>query len=505
MARIKTKHRVWLGSLAILTLLAFTAVPVIAASSNTTKIYGVAVTPADSSDSLTTPPHPNSFGFAGSAGQVFKVKFSNLTPGNSSFNSFKFNAPADFVVTDAAVLGQGAGSTDPNLSAIVSWETGCHIGPSSTATPCPTSPTDSNVVFVQFLDPVSSTKAVHEFVTIAVTVTTPALASDCSGTDSTWASAPTPTSGPTVVYTGSNLSGDTFAQQSAYTTGTTTTLVGCLSLAWGQVPVNGLKSQDITPSPTVEVVDANNNIVTAATGTVTISIDGTSPSGATLTGNTATLSSGVATFLHLRGDKSGNYTVQASSGSLTSASAPFTLYDDGIACSETKTIVSNDGTTVVLERPASSDNNGDKCTEKVPFSLDVTNDTVDLLKDQAIVQDQEAKFILTITWAPVPAAYPDPYSALFDIDGSGPITARAPSLCHTDSLNKAQYPANPDGSGSFFPAGTAEFPWCLSSSTTVPVAPGTYTIPGTTTTVTGDGMQTTEIYLGAGDPTIRYK
>ena len=78
-------------------------------------------------------------------------------------------------------------------------------------------------------------------------------------------------------------------------------------LVWTQQPTAVAAGATMSPAVTVTVEDANGNVVTSASGTVTLAL--TVPGGATLTGGGATsVSSGVATFNGLKVDKVGTYT-----------------------------------------------------------------------------------------------------------------------------------------------------------------------------------------------------
>ena len=98
-------------------------------------------------------------------------------------------------------------------------------------------------------------------------------------------------------------------------------------LAFVQEPTTTSSGAAITPSVTVQVRDANGNLVPTATAAVTVAI-GTNPSGGTLSG-TKTLNAvaGVATFPGLSIDNAGSgYTLAASAAGLSGAtSAAFTI------------------------------------------------------------------------------------------------------------------------------------------------------------------------------------
>ncbi len=83
----------------------------------------------------------------------------------------------------------------------------------------------------------------------------------------------------------------------------------------------------IAPAVQVTIQDAQSNVVTSFTGTITLAI-GTNPSGGTLSGTTtASAVAGVGTFPNVSIDKPGSgYTFTASAGSLgATTSTPFTI------------------------------------------------------------------------------------------------------------------------------------------------------------------------------------
>jgi hypothetical protein len=83
----------------------------------------------------------------------------------------------------------------------------------------------------------------------------------------------------------------------------------------------------IAPAVTVLLVDGNDDLVTTASGTVTVAI-GTNPSGGTLSGTLSIAAvNGVATFTTLKINLAGTgYTLTASSGALlATTSTPFNV------------------------------------------------------------------------------------------------------------------------------------------------------------------------------------
>src|SRR5439155_620056 len=95
-------------------------------------------------------------------------------------------------------------------------------------------------------------------------------------------------------------------------------------------PTSTVAGAGITPAIEVTARDANGNTATGFTGNVTLAI-GTNPSGGALSGTaTHAASGGVATFAGLSIDKVGTgYTLTASSGGLTGASAGFNITRSG--------------------------------------------------------------------------------------------------------------------------------------------------------------------------------
>jgi hypothetical protein len=118
------------------------------------------------------------------------------------------------------------------------------------------------------------------------------------------------------------------------------------SLSFSTQPHAGVVGQDITgaannpsgPPVTVQLLDANGNLMTGSSAPVTIAL-GTNPSGATL-GGTTTVSAvgGVASFSNLTLDKpGGQYTLVASSRGLTSAtSSSFDQFTTAVTCLQGK-------------------------------------------------------------------------------------------------------------------------------------------------------------------------
>ena len=94
-------------------------------------------------------------------------------------------------------------------------------------------------------------------------------------------------------------------------------------LAFLQQPENALTGATISPAVTVQVEDADGNLVANATNVVTLALTTGTGLGGTLT---ATAQNGIATFSNLTVSTAGTYTLLATSSGLTSAtSAAFTL------------------------------------------------------------------------------------------------------------------------------------------------------------------------------------
>ncbi|MGA2266101.1 MAG: LEPR-XLL domain-containing protein [Phycisphaerae bacterium] len=88
-------------------------------------------------------------------------------------------------------------------------------------------------------------------------------------------------------------------------------------LAFLQQPTGTTANTVISPAVTVQILDANNNVVTTNTSSVTLAI-ASGPSGAKLGGTVKiAAAAGVATFNNLTLSKAGPYTLKATDGSLT--------------------------------------------------------------------------------------------------------------------------------------------------------------------------------------------
>lgn len=87
----------------------------------------------------------------------------------------------------------------------------------------------------------------------------------------------------------------------------------------------------MTPPPTVQILDGNGNVVTSSSASVTVALS-SNPAGGTLSGTkTVTAVNGVATFSGLSINKSGSYTLAATSTGLTGATSNSFTINPGAA------------------------------------------------------------------------------------------------------------------------------------------------------------------------------
>lgn len=125
-----------------------------------------------------------------------------------------------------------------------------------------------------------------------------------------------------------------------------------------------------------------------------------------------------------------------------------TFYGDQLDCDEQITS-SGEGITFTITRIHVGD-----CTADVPynvtFSRNGTEQIANLQKDESIVDDQEAEFLVDILWAPEPAQNPVPATEI-TLPGEDPTV---PDWC-----NPAPPPSDYELPGSF--------PWCLTAEKTV--------------------------------------
>jgi hypothetical protein len=124
-----------------------------------------------------------------------------------------------------------------------------------------------------------------------------------------------------------------------------TALAGTCRLVWGTQPTTAKVNTTITgtaadpggPSVDVKAVDGDGNLLTSATGTVTLNKSaGTFTTTGAFGGTTASLVGGVATFSGFTSNGTGQgFTVYASSPGFVStadSAPPFDIYSDGTAC-----------------------------------------------------------------------------------------------------------------------------------------------------------------------------
>jgi len=173
----------------------------------------------------------------------------------------------------------------------------------------------------------------------------------------------TPVSAVNGVATFSNLSinktgtGYTLAASSSGLTGATSSTFNiapgtATQLVFGTQPSNTAAGSSITPAVTVQVEDANNNVVTTSTASIAVAI-GTNPGGGTLSGTTPVSAvNGVATFSNLSINKTGTgYTLAASSTGVAGATSNTFNITAGPVSAGTSTVTANptsvtaDGTT----------------------------------------------------------------------------------------------------------------------------------------------------------------
>ena len=121
----------------------------------------------------------------------------------------------------------------------------------------------------------------------------------------------------------------TFEGGTLSATGTCTVQQVATQLGFSTQPAGGKAEEPLSTQPTVEVQDANGNVVTGDNTTVALAI-GTNPSAATLGGTTSVAAiSGVVSFTDLNIDKAGSgYTLTASTSGLSGATS--NAFDIGI-------------------------------------------------------------------------------------------------------------------------------------------------------------------------------
>lgn len=431
--RIARKHHLLLGLVATGALIAATAVPGFAAKPQAAKIYTLEVTPAEAVAEQSTD---------------FFVKMTNVTPGNSNPNSFSVTPPAGFAVTGASI----SAATNPNASATVA--------------------TVGSTVNVRNLDPVKT----NQSVTLKITATTPPLVETCSQGGFTWSA---------TVWTGSSLSGDTFALNNAGPA-QVTTLVSCLELRFVTAPTVGTIGTDMDVRAGV-FISGQSTPLSSFTGQVSIELV-SGPTGASLSGNGPTGAiAGVADFPNFQGDITGDYVVQATSpGVQASPEASFTLYAGVLDCGEATTI-GTQGAQVTLTRlegtAPGTNPDGSTCV-KIPYTLTRGNNVVEFLKDLDL--QPTAEFTIEVTaWDPEPAVNPVP-----------PTQVEPPAPAH--DVQWCEGTATP-----FAPVPPAGESWCLLSQSTTIVGPDSSDPEVTPEIEPGTQlMQVSETFFGEGDPKI---
>ena len=424
---MKIQRKMPIVSALALAVLVLAVAPGLAVKPPAAKTIGMHVTPPTAASNTET---------------TFTVTLYNTTPGNSNPNSFLITLPDGYDI-QATTSAEYVSGTTTNANRVVASD--------------PTAET----VSVTGLDPLKSRNGAGPTVVIAVTATTPAIGTCGSSEVGEW----------TVVgYTGSNLTGDTFTRVDTTFNGNviTTASLTC-ELAFDPAPANGVINANI--STTVKVTGGT------STGNITLAVT-SEPSGAVTTVSSPAPSP--ASFT-VTGDTVGSYTVTASKAGLSPISASFQLFAAGINCQGTSGGVEGGepATTATLNRTDNGPNGDGTGCVQVPYTLTPTADTVVLLKDQAVVDQQKATFELVITWGTAPGDYGSFKVSVFDPDG---IEGNADDYT----------PANCSVSGGVAepPLATATEHWCFAGLTIVPV---------------GDDFAAQETYLGSGDPTIRYK
>jgi hypothetical protein len=120
----------------------------------------------------------------------------------------------------------------------------------------------------------------------------------------------------TVIYTATETT-DTPNIQLVETAQVTFEVGPASQLAWHTLPSNGTAGTALGTQPVLYLKDSGGNVVISDNSTtVTLTASG----GQTLSGNTATVSSGVATFTNLRTENAGTFSLSASAGSSISSS-----------------------------------------------------------------------------------------------------------------------------------------------------------------------------------------
>jgi len=249
---------------------------------------------------------------------------------------------------------------------------------------------------------------------------------------------------PSVLKAGNSFNGDTFAYQ-ALPSSPTTTFSGGAAEQFTAQPGNALVSTAIPPPVKVSL----STTCGPANGTVTLA---TTPActGTCLSGNIVTTTNGVATFLALKINTPGTYTLKATSTGFPAATSnPFTIYAGDLACGDdldpsfvNPADIPNWQPGYAAGSRGSNNKNGPAGCIKVPYTftnsiltpdpVTLTDNTVHLIWDTNV--QRYAVFTYTVNWKarPIPASgwtdAPQPNVAWFNLDGSSTNTPGTPAF-----------------------------------------------------------------------------
>lgn len=261
------------------------------------------------------------FGTNAGGGTLSGTKTVNASSGVATFSGLSINKTGTGYTFTAAASGlAGATSSSFNITPGTATKLGFTVQPSNTASGYYITP----AVAVSVLDALDNvvTSATHS---ITVAIGTNPSSGTLSGTATVSA-----TSG---VATFSNLNinntgtGYTLTAATSGLTGATSNSFNIISQTPVKVvfyaqPSNTISTANINPGVTIQVLDANDHLVTDATNTITLAI-GTNPGSGTLSGTVSkSASGGSATFSDLSIDKAGTgYTLVATSSGLDGATS----------------------------------------------------------------------------------------------------------------------------------------------------------------------------------------
>jgi hypothetical protein len=326
--------RVLIGAVAVMVLVALAAVPSFGAA----KKFSIAVTPNATVAGVSTD---------------FTIAITNRTPGNSTINSFSLTPP--FPVLPGTLSAEPKplpkpASTRDNSSATVSV-----VG---------------SQVRVQGMDSLKS----NEVIAIKVTATfaEPATVNCDSPASLPWNA---------TVYAGNSLSGDTFTNIGATLTpppnwNLTLSSATCIHLQFvnGRTPQDAIQNETITNTALnkpqgdavqVELVAGGNRVDVSAANAVTLSSTPDLPVPDALTGNTADLVNGLATFgnLKIRNYVSsgvpvqvgGDYTLTPHYQSYPTAPSPSFRIFDALICGDDPDTPGNDPVPYTEDSQATTD------------------------------------------------------------------------------------------------------------------------------------------------------